>query len=163
MAEMGVGEGGGLRRFGRAGGFGLAGPPWRGGALDAWGFDAEEVAEGAEDAGGGWVGRDEFGDAGLGEQLFEIMGVGVGPVAQHFDEPGVAAGEGDADAAVGGAAGAAGAGFARAGRDGESALEAEDALGDEAADGDEDGEEGDMALATLPDEAEEAAGDGGEG
>ena len=64
---MGVGEGGGLRWFGRAGGFGLAGPPWRGGALDAGGFDAEEVAEGAEDAGGGWVGRDEFGDAGLGE------------------------------------------------------------------------------------------------
>jgi hypothetical protein len=54
------------------------------------GVEAEHAAEGAEDAGGGGVCGEKVGNAGFGEQSFQLGGVGGGLIRKGADEPAVA-------------------------------------------------------------------------
>ena len=90
-----VGGVGARRRTGGA----LRGGAWGrglGAALRAlWGegAEAQHAAERAEDAGGGGGCGEEVGDAGFGEEGFELGGVGGGLLREGADRPAVAGGE----------------------------------------------------------------------
>jgi len=60
-----------------------------GGGLD----EAQDPADGVEDAGGGGDFGEELGDLGLGEEEFELRGTAGAFPAEDALEPGVAAGE----------------------------------------------------------------------
>lgn len=86
-----IGRFGGFRGFGAFGGWFAWGQSEVRGA-----FDAECVAEGAEDAAEGGVGREQCGHFRVGEQMFEL-GAGEGDAADGagngFGEPGEARGQ----------------------------------------------------------------------
>lgn len=89
--EAVIGRFGGFRGFGAFGGWG-----WRGESEAGRAFDAEGVAEGAEDATEGGVGFEQGGHCRVGQEVFEF-GAGEGGAADGagdgFAEPGETCGE----------------------------------------------------------------------
>ena len=99
---------GGLFRPGWAG---ARGPrsPWAFGEGEEWVAQGENVAERAQDAGGGGAGLDDLGGAGFVEEIFEIGAVGGDFPFQLAQQPAVALGQDGLGRSVG-------ARFAGAGR-----------------------------------------------